>query len=366
MSKILFYINTIGHGGAERVIINLANHFNAKGHEVLLVTSNRLNEEYPYDHSIIRVNLNESNIKKRITKNIYLILKLRKIIKDRNPDIIISFMAEANIRSLISTTWTKTKTIISIRNDPNMEYKNIIIRVFAQILYRKANGIVFQTKDVQEWFSRRLQDKSRIILNPVDTKFLTINYNGGRKNVITVGRLTDQKNHVLLINAFTAIANCVDDNLLIYGEGPLRSKLESLIIGNGMTNRIFLMGKTTDVANQIKGAKLFVLSSNYEGLPNALMEAMALGIPCISTNCSGGGPKYLLGSNSNEYLFKTGDSQALQSILIQTLNNSQKLLEMSNFVKERAQEFEPKLIFEYWTNYVDEIIDNKSNIINKE
>lgn len=359
MSKIMFYINSIGYGGAERVIVNLANHFNTMGNEVILVTSYKLNDEYLYDNSITRVILNESEVKNRIAKNLHLVTRLRREIKEQNPDIIISFMAEANIRSLISSMWMKTKTIISIRNDPNMEYKNITLRILAKILYRKANGIVFQTKEVQEWFSKSLQDKSRIILNPVDTRFLKINYTGERKDVITVGRLTSQKNHVLLINAFSSIANVVDDNLLIFGEGPLRQNLEALIIKNGMANRIFLMGKTNDVANQIKSAKLFVLSSNYEGLPNALMEAMALGIPCISTNCSGGGPKALLGSKNSDYLYKPGDTKSLQALLIQTLQSPQKLLEMSNFVKEKAQQFDPVIIFENWFKYVDEIINSE-------
>jgi glycosyltransferase involved in cell wall biosynthesis len=154
-------------------------------------------------------------------------------------------------------------------------------------------------------------------LNPVDEVFFKTKFDGVRRNLVTTGRLAPQKNHKMLIKAFAKIADKINDDLYIYGEGELRAELEQLVLDLNMQNRIFLPGAVKNVADTIKSAKLFILSSDFEGLPNSLMEAMALGIPCISTDCPCGGPKMLL---NESYLCKTNCDATLCDLILKVID----------------------------------------------
>jgi len=172
MIKILFYINTISNGGAERVIVNLANSFSEKDYEVVLVTSHYSSNEYPLKSKVKRLTLEKTNLKQSFfKKNITRVYRLRKICKQERPDIVVSFMAEANFRAIIATMFLGIKTLISVRNDPNKEYSKKIYRLLAKLLYPFASGLVFQTEEAKKWFSKRIQKKSKVILNHVDEKF---------------------------------------------------------------------------------------------------------------------------------------------------------------------------------------------------
>ena len=353
--KILFYINAIHHGGAERVICNLATQFSEHGDDCILTTSFRDNWEYPFGEKVRRITLFESQLNYGfLRRNISLIRKLRKLLKTEKPDIIVSFMAEPNFRTLIAARGLNVKTIVSIRNDPNKEYPNFIYRFLAKHLYKKADGIVFQTEDAQKWFPKSIQKKSKIIFNQVDEVFYNTIYNGERHDIVTTGRLVAQKNHKMLIRAFAAIADKISDNLIIYGEGELRGELESLIAELHLENRVFLPGSTKNVADTIKSAKLFVLSSDYEGMPKSLMEAMALGIPCISTDCPCGGPRMLLKNHSNECLSDVNDFEKFSQKIYFLISNLGKSLIIGQDLKNYAGLFSPDKVFLEWFYYLHE------------
>lgn len=348
--KILFYINAIHHGGAERVMCNLATQFSEHGDDCILTTSFRDNWEYPFGEKVRRITLFESQLNcVFLCRNISLIRKLRKILKIEKPDIVVSFMAEPNFRTLIAARGLNVKTIVSVRNDPNKEYPNFIYRFLAKHLYKKADGIVFQTEDAQKWFPKSIQKKSKIIFNQVDEVFYNTIYNGERHDIVTTGRLVAQKNHKMLIRAFAAVADKISDNLIIYGEGELRGELESLIAELHLENRVFLPGSVKNVADTIKSAKLFVLSSDYEGMPNSLMEAMALGIPCISTDCPCGGPRMLFGEDAEDKLVPCDDVKKLSMRIFQELYN------LGNGTTERklAQTFHPDHVNSVWEEYLN-------------
>lgn len=348
--KILFYINAIHHGGAERVICNLATQFSEHGDDCILTTSFCDNWEYHFGEKVRRIALFESQLNYGfLRRNISLIRRLRKILKIEKPDVVVSFMAEPNFRTLIATRGLNVKTIVSVRNDPNKEYPNFIYRFLAKHLYKKADGIVFQTEDAQKWFPKSIQKKSKIIFNQVDEVFYNTIYNGERHDIVTTGRLVAQKNHKMLIRAFAAIADKISDNLIIYGEGELRGELESLIAELHLENRVFLPGSVKNVADTIKSAKLFVLSSDYEGMPNSLMEAMALGIPCISTDCPCGGPRMLFGEDAEGKLVPCDDVKKLSMRIFQELYN------LGNGTTERklAQTFHPDHVNSDWEEYLN-------------
>lgn len=355
--KIMFYINAIHHGGAERVMCNLATQFSERGYDCVLLTSFRDSWEYGHGARVRRKTLFESKPKGNfIARNLSLTRALRQELKREKPDVLVSFMAEPNFRAIIASMGLKNKVVISVRNDPNREYSNLFTRVLAKTLFRLADGVVFQTEDAKKWFPKSIQKKSKIIFNQVDEVFYNTKYEGERHDVVTTGRLVPQKNHKLLICAFADIADQVPDNLIIYGEGELRSELEALIAELHMENRIFLPGGIKNVADTIKSAKLFVLSSDYEGMPNSLMEAMALGIPCISTDCPCGGPRMLLCENAEYCLTRINDCKQLSIKIYKLLTDLEQLAFNQKYMQQRALLFLPGEVYRIWELYVNKII----------
>lgn len=358
--KILFYINLIDFGGAERVVVNLANEFSKRGHETVIVTSYCKEQEYELNEKVKRLSLEEKQLKESfIRKNLTRTLRLRRICKKERPDIVVSFMAQANFRAIMATRFLKIKTLISVRNDPDKEYPNGIYRFTAKILYPLASGCVFQTEDAKNWFPHSIQRKSKIILNPVNDKFYQMDYKGERENIVTVGSLSPRKNQQLLIKAFSLIAQeFPKESLIIYGNGPEREKLIELTKSLNIEERVFFMGESSEIHEKIKNAKVFVLSSNYEGLPNVVMEAMALGLPVISTDCPCGGPRMLIENEKSGILVDTNDVEAMVEKLRIILKNPSFAEFLGENGRETAEGFNQEKIYKSWEIYMKEIIGN--------
>lgn len=358
--KIGFYINVIGGGGAERVVANLANQFSEDNDEVIVITSIRHEHEYHLNESIMRYNLEEEEIQGRFKKNLSRIKKIRNIVKNERMDILISFMAEPNYRAIIATIGLKTKCLISIRNDPNREYAGWIGKLLGQHLLPLADACVFQTPEAQAWFPARLQNKSTIIPNAVKKEFFNIKRKRIPGLVVTCGRLTSQKNHKLLISAFCQVASEYPEvTLQIYGEGELREQLQALINSTQFSSRIKLMGATNNVPEVLSKADIFVLSSDYEGMPNALMEAMAAGVACISTDCPCGGSRMLIKSEKTGILIKANDKQGMIDALKSLLSDVDTNMNMGFEARKQALSFKPEKVFEMWKAYIRIINNNE-------
>lgn len=354
MSKIVFYVNAINGGGAERVMVNLAKYFSENGYDTTLVTSFRDTWEYPLAATVRRLTLEEEEIKQsRIKRNFSRIKKLRDLCKSEKPDILVSFMEEPNFRTILATRGLPVKTLVSVRNDPNKEYAGKLGWFVGKILLPMADGCVFQTSDAQKWFPERLQKKSRIIYNAVKEEFYQVDRTPVQGEIVTCGRLTEQKNHRLLIDAFAEVQKIYSfATLKIYGEGTLREKLQNQIDSLNLNEKVFLMGATNDVAKALKTADLFVLSSDYEGMPNALMEAMAAGVPCISTDCPCGGPRELFGEDASGKLVPCNDSAQLAEAICKVLETTKDGMTE----KRHAETFKPDRVNQMWKDYVHDII----------
>jgi glycosyltransferase involved in cell wall biosynthesis len=350
----LFYINRLGFAGAQKVICNLANAF-CNSDEVMLVTSYSVPDEFVLDCHIKRVTLEQKKKKNVLLKNIYFINQLRITLKQFKPDVAVSFMAEPNFRLIISSFFLSTKTIVSVRNMPDKEYHGKIRQFLARLLFRFANGHVFQTAEAQAFFPKSIQQHSCIILNSVDKNFYR-NPPKQTKDILNYGRLEPAKNQLFLIRAFASIAEeFPDQNLHFFGKGHQQPILENEIKRLQLTNRIFIHSPQKNIVEYIGTFKLFVLSSDYEGMPNALMEAMAMGIPCISTDCPAGGPRVLL---KPEQLVPVGNEQALANKIreILLLKN---LTPIIQYEKEKANNFDPMIINEIWHKYLYDVATGK-------
>lgn len=363
--KILFCIDSMTKGGAERVISNLSNYLINNGYDVNILTV--VNSDIEYDINLnvklecledkfINVR-NEKNGKiKKISNFVKRIKLMKKAINKINPDIIISFLPYTSFITLKAIK--DIPTIVSIRNDPKIEYSSKIYNFLMKKLYPRADGFVYQTEDAKQYFKNIINVKSAIIPNPINEQFIVSQeFQGERKKeIVSVGRLFQQKNHQLLIESFADLSDeLLNYNLIIYGEGEDREKLQRIIKEKKLENRIFLPGNIKDVKEKIFDAKMFVLSSDYEGMPNALMEAMALGIPVIATDCPCGGPKFLIDNNNNGILIDVGDKEQLKNAILKIIKDTEFSKKISHNAIEISQKLAPEKINKKWEDFIVEI-----------
>lgn len=348
--KAVFVFGAFSFGGAERVICNLANYFSDMGDEITLVTFHSREICYKLNKNI-KI-LNGIGPKNKLLK----IIELRKYLKKNKPDIVLSFLTQINIAAIIATIGTNIPLVISERNDPKSSPSNIVMRFMRQILYPLASGCVFQTKEAQEYYKQKIKDRSEIIPNPVDIKIKPNSFESRENKIILAGRMTEQKNQELAINAFLDLHHKFPEYTMhIYGDGPLRENIHELVIKNHMQERVFLEGQSNNLYDKLNESSIFILSSNYEGMPNVVMEAMALGNVVISTDCPCGGPKFLIQDRKNGFLFPVGDKDKLVEILNEVLNNKKLQFEVSNNAIKITEELNPEKVFKKWEKYLYKI-----------
>ena len=361
MKKIIFYIDTMYRGGAQRVMCNLASYFTNRGWKVVLCNDFLQDDtipQYEVCPTVKRLYLAKDITGNIILKNVLRIVKLRKMIKIEKPDCILSFLGRPNQRMLLATVGLKTKKIVSVRNDPYREYGKGVRRIIARTLFRLANGCVFQTEDAKRYFPFCVQQKAVVILNPVDKRFFQTLASDERQNIVTVGRLEKQKNQALLIDAFSDVANLIpEQKLILYGDGPLFSMLQKLAKDKGVAEQVVFAGNVENIERYLARAKVFVLSSDYEGMPNALMEAMASGVPCIATDCPCGGSQMLLQNGEAGYLVPCNNKEALVKALRALLFNTELQSLFSKKAHDAAQCFIAEKIYTEWEQYIQQVME---------
>ena len=342
----------------------VANGLVKSGHDVHMVTDYSTANEYPLKPSIKRAVLDGEFVgateKGRIKRTLRRILQLRKLCKAEQADIVISFMRDSNFRAIFATRFLKTKNLISVRIDPKIGYRSKKTALLAKALYPFADGCVFQTPEAKAWFSPKIQKKSRIIFNPVSEAFYGVQ--GApltEKRIVSCGRLNKQKRFDLLIDAFDKICdNFPEYSLDIYGVGELQEQLQSQIDALRRADRIRLMGRCNDVPHTIKDASLFVLPSDFEGLPNALMESMALSLPVISTDCGGGGARALIEDGVDGRIVSCGDIAALSNAIAEALSDPEKAKCCGEKAGEKAKRFSSDCVVSQWEAYIRQICNN--------
>lgn len=367
--KILFCINSLVKGGAERVVSNLANYFSSEN-EVTIMTLVNYDIEYVLKDNISIVKLDRKKVDpykeknklikyiSKIPKLISRIFKMKKQIKKIEPDIIISFLPETSFLVLFNKR-KKDKVIVSVRNDPKIEYSSKIYYFIMKKLYPRANGFVFQTPDAREYFNNIIKCYSKIIPNSINPIFISDSYAGNRKKeIVSVGRLVEQKNFDLLIDAFYMLSEKYKEyKLIIYGEGKLRNKLEEKIKDLGIQDKVILPGIVDNVKEKIYRSSVFVLPSLYEGMPNALMEAMALGLPVISTDCPCGGPRMLITNNINGKLVSVNDKEIMKEAIEEIIKNEEFSRKLGKEASKISITLNPENINREWKDFIESILE---------
>lgn len=369
--KIAIFIYSMSGGGAERVVSYLLPYLKKQGHEVHLVLMNSfMHFDIPDDipiHYIENSKAHENGLKK-LFKIPILALKYAKLTKRLNITHSFSLLSRPNYINIVSSYFNRkiTKTIISERSFPSLSYgfKNAMSKInklLIRSLFPKADLIICNTvgnsKDLINNFSVP-ETKVSVIHNPIDlvkidkTRPVENFYDPSFFNLVTIGRLDAVKNHQLLIRGVQNIANV---RLYIFGDGRLRSEIEQLIIDLQCSDKVFLMGFDTNPYKYLKGADLFVFSSNYEGFPNVILEALACGLPVLSTNCQSGPDEILELSEVSEtdlmftaygLLVPVNNQSLMTKGIHYFVDNPKFLLDCRKNAIERAKDFEKEFILQ--------------------
>lgn len=350
MKKIIFFIGSMSRGGAERVISILANHYAEKGWNVSIVMLLRPDTGYALN-SRIQLRDMTGNTSSRIKRIPYWIKNIRGLVRNEDPDVIVSFVARINVLVQTACAGLKKKLIVSERNDPRRDGRGKIMDLFTWLLYPEADRVVFQSKEARAYFCKRIQKKSVIIYNPVQVEEQAAAVT--MKKIVTAGRLEPQKNHMLLIHAFRRVlAKFPEYELWIYGDGYLKKQLYEETVRLGIKGQVFFPGNVTDLHQQIADAEVFVLSSDYEGLSNALLEAMMMGIPCVSAECAGS--REVIQDGNNGLLARSGDEASLADAVCSLLADKELSARISENARISSKKFSSENVLTQWDKIIEQ------------
>lgn len=321
--KVLFVVMALKSGGAERVVNTLSNELVKKDIEVNVLA---FSEESPSYNLSERVNVffepltRMGTLQKRITR----IKAIRRLINEKQIDTVIAFSHYNNMSAVIAALGLKVNVIISERSDPAQLDSKRMLKMMRNLLYRWADKLVCQTEDAKNYFSSTIQEKSIVILNPL-SECLPDPFSGTRKKtVVSFARLEKAKNFPMLIEAFEKLVKQYKDyDLYIYGNGSQKVYLENLIKEKDLGAKIHLCPFVDKIHEKILDAEIFVLPSNYEGLSNSMLEAMAIGLPVIVTDCPCGGARMVIKDHENGILTPVGDSEQLYLKMKELIENKE-------------------------------------------
>ena len=349
MMKIFIAIDHLKEGGAERVASILINSL-CKSHEIFVVVVDK-QINYPLTDSCnIRCITSGKNY---ILRKISRFLNYRKLIAKEKPNVIISLGNFMSIYTIFSCIGIKNiKVISSERTDPTKEPTGRLSRVLRNFAYKNSDVLVCQTHWVAEYFAKNIKTNFAVIPNPI-TPHLPI-WSGQKSHVVmTACRLVPQKNLSMLLKAFAKLNNYYPESLLeIYGDGEERSNLEKLAVKLNIENQVMFCGFNSNIHEKMKNSLMYVSSSNYEGISNSMLEALAIGVPTICTDCPVGGARQFIQSGQNGMLVKVGDVNGLFMAMKRLYEEKNIASEFSKNSQRIREKLNPDVIAKKWINLV--------------
>ena len=361
MFKIIFVIGVMGKGGAERVIAAISNELVKSNFDIEIITIYGNRQDYYLDDRIKLCPIICKN-RFRVLRPFERIVRLRKMIKNSNPDAVISFLADVNIHTIISMAGLSIPLIVSERNDPRQDPEYSWQRKMRDILYRKVDGFVFQTEDAANYFKDIIPQKSKqsIIPNPLTPNLPSYDYGIDNMRLITACRLNHQKNLKMMIDSVKIVREKgILCSLDIYGQGPLQNELDEYIRKNNCGGYIALKGFSNRIHDEMLESEGFLISSNYEGISNSMIEALAIGIPVIATDCPVGGARMYIEDHVSGWLIPVGDTVRFSNAIEELLTDKERSEKYGKEASKVRTMLDTKNITEKWEEFISSVIQNR-------
>lgn len=351
----MFVIHRLGYGGAEKMLTLVANGLDDLGYTVYIYTYDDDAKHYILNKGIIHISA-ESPIKIRKIRRFLQIFQIRRMIQKVNPDAVISFLNYPNALCILATTLLTIPVIICERADPNWG-TNYIERL-RKFIYRFADGGVFQTEEARSCFTPVLRDKSCVIPNAITVPQNLKPASQRRNEIAFVGRFEMvQKRQDLMLLAFCKVVESHPEvKLVFYGDGPDESEVRNMAAKLNLSEKVVFAGFVNNIFESINESKMLVMTSDYEGIPNSLLEAMSLGLPVIATDCSPGGARMLIEHSVNGLLVPKGNVEAISEAILFFLENDQIAEECGRKAMEVQKTFAPENIITMWDMYIDNVL----------
>lgn len=361
--KLALVISSLTGGGAERVMATLANAWVQQGFQVSLITiAGTDSDAYSLDPAVVRIGLG-LNMESRhgfaaLRNNQRRVSALRKIFCSRRPDVVLSFITSNNVLSVLAARPLRIPVIVSERVTLREHRLSVTWRMLRRYAYRRAAAAVVQTSDAALWFREHAPGVPvHVISNPLQLKAddtpdsvaqAVLDACRGCEILLAVGRLSVQKGYDLLLPAFAvATAKHSQWRLVVAGEGPERARIQAQITALGLSERVVLAGFTRTSQTLMRRASAYVLSSRYEGFPNALLEAMGYGLPCVSFDCPTG-PEELIRTESEGLLVPPGDITALATALDRLMSDTLLRKKLGRTARDSVARFSLDRVLEQW------------------
>ena len=353
MKKVMFVCQSLGNGGAERVVSVLTDELSEADYRVFILTMTKEKQVY-------NINENVEIVAPHKNYNAGILGKLQrvKIIRDEiikhKIDVVVAFSHYNAMFSVIASYGLPVRIIGSERNDPAQLKNRKILNSTRNILYKKLDCLVCQTDEAKAYFPNKIQEKTTIILNPISASIIDPYCGEKEKKIVTFCRLEPQKNLRMLIDAFEMLYEEYPDyELNIYGEGSERENLLNYIVSKGLVNVISIKPFCKDVHQKVMKATIFALPSNYEGLSNSMIEAMALGIPTVVTDCPCGGARMVIENNKNGIMVAVEDPKAMYEAFKKIIVSPKFAKELSNNGVKIRDKLNCKKIAKQWKKAID-------------
>lgn len=354
MKRLGFYVGRLSYGGGERVKNLLIQEFYNRGYDIYIYThDSSVSNNFKTPHTNIVLPKYNNLLIQLFSDIAYLYLKTKPI----NLDLMVVF--GFHTRFIVISHLLNIPTLQAIRTDPNFGNRKLLGWFRRKICFKFASKIVFQTNKIKQRYSDKIQSKSIVIPNPI-IDLLPDPSIKRQKIIVSAGRLSKEKNLPMLIKAF-ADANPPGYILNIYGEGPEREQLKMLITQLELNEKIFLKGRVEKIVEHIKSSEIFLISSDFEGMPNSLIEAMAMGIASISTSFPSGAAEDLITNKENGIIVPKKDIKQMSKAITMLVNDNILRKKIQNQSIDIRKKLEKNLIINQWIQIIDKIL-NKNNV----